>query len=137
MSFHFLRLSAGSGENGSWLGDKTKENLLNNILEVKKVAVIREKRSFLEAKCRSPGNPDFNLRISSFDLLSQTKQGSEMIHFVSSQVIVLPPSNFHPKQLCCKNVMIASAAFTSFYNGIISVKGNMFLISYYYWVAGR
>lgn len=84
-------------KDGSWLGDKTTEHLLNNILQVRKAAVIREKGDFLEAKCRSPGNPDFNLRISSFDLLSQTNQGSEMIHFISSQAKILPPCNFYPK----------------------------------------
>lgn len=48
-------------EDGSWLRDKNTKHLLDNLLQVTKAAMIKETRSFLEAKCRSPGNADFSL----------------------------------------------------------------------------
>lgn len=54
-------------EDESWLRDKNTKYLLNNLLQVTKAAVMREKRNFLKAKHKSPGNPDFSLLRSSFD----------------------------------------------------------------------
>lgn len=115
-------------EDESWLRDKTTKHLLNNLLQVTKAAMIREKRNFLKAKCRSPGNTDFSLLTSPFDLLSQTNQSSKRTHFISPQRGNLPPCNIYLKWLCRKNVMTASAALTCFYNGIIADKGKVFLI---------
>lgn len=84
-------------EDGSWLRDKTTKHLLNNLQQVTKAAMIREKRSFLEAKCSSPGNTDFSLHTSSSDLLSQTGQSSERTCFISSQIGNLPPCHFYLK----------------------------------------
>lgn len=84
-------------EDGSWLGDKTTKHLLNNLLQVTKAATIREKRSFLEAKRRSPGNTDFSLCTSSLDLLSRIGQSSERPCFISPQIGNLPSRNFYLK----------------------------------------
>lgn len=76
---------------------KPQKHLLNNLQQVTKAAMIREKRSFLEAKCSSPGNTDFSLHTSSSDLLSQTGQSSERTCFISSQIGNRPPCHFYLK----------------------------------------